>query len=204
MLKRLSFLTGSVASAFTLLIMLAGLLGSQRPPHPALAGFVACAGEMRPCWNGIIPGQTTINETRQIMAFAGPGVTLFDDLTESYTLYYILPQPSPLCVALFQMDQQVIRRIQLQVCRAADVEVGDLTAILGLPRRLVMIPPQNLVYGYIAVNGEGWRSPFQPDSQISFMNVLQPDYILQQLYAWHGFVPLWRYCQLEPGYPLCD
>jgi hypothetical protein len=202
-LKRLSFLTGGMASAFAILNVLAGLLGTLQPSHPALDGFVACVGEARPCWNGIIPGVTTIGETRQIMAFAGPGVTLFDDLTESYTLYYILPQPSPLCVALFQIDQLVIRRVQLQVCREADVEVGDLTATMGLPQRLVMIPPQNLVYGYIAINAEGWRTPFQPDSQISFMNVLQPTYISQQLYAWHGFVPLWRYCQLEPEYPLC-
>jgi hypothetical protein len=202
-LKRLSFLSGSMASVFAILNLLMGLLGARQPPHPALAGLVACMGEDRPCWNGIIPGVTTIDETRQIMAFAGPGVTLFDDLTESYTLYYILPQPSPLCVALFQMDQKVIRRVQLQVCREADVEVGDLTATLGLPQQLVMIPPQNLVYGYIAINAEGWRTPFQPHSQISFMNVLQPTYISQQLYAWHGFVPLWRYCQLEPGYPLC-
>lgn len=203
MLKYRTALIGSVACTFAVLNLLAGLLGTLRPPHPALAGFMACTDESQPCWNGIIPGVTTIEQTRQIMAFAGPGVTLFDDLTESYTLYFILPQPSPICVALFQMDQQVVGRVQLQVCRDADVQVGDLTGTLGLPQELVMIPPQNLVYGHIAVNAEGWRTPFQPDSQISFMNVLRPNQISQNLYRWHGFVPLWRYCQLEPDYPLC-
>ncbi|MBZ0288455.1 MAG: hypothetical protein K8I30_12635 [Anaerolineae bacterium] len=203
MLKRLSLFTSGAVSALAILNLLAGLLGTLRPPHPALAGFSACSDPSLPCWNGIIPGVTTSQETRQIMAFAVPGVSLFDDLTDSYTLYFILPQPSPICVALFQMDQQVVGRVQLQVCRETDVQVGDLTGTLGLPERLVMIPPQNLVYGYVAVNAEGWRTPFQPTSQIAFMNVLQPHQIGQSLYGWHGFVPLWRYCQLEPKYPLC-
>ncbi|MEO8612114.1 MAG: hypothetical protein ABI690_29725 [Chloroflexota bacterium] len=202
MLKRLSFLASGMASAFALLNVLAGLLGAQRPPHPALVGFVPCMGEARPCWNGIIPGVTSINEMHQIMAFAGPGVALFDDLTESYSVYFILPQPSPVCVAMFQFDQHVVGRIQLQICRTANVRVGDLTTTFGMPQQLVVIPPQDLVYNHLAVNSKALN--FQPYSPISFMNVLELTQISQPFYKWHGFVPLWRYCQLEPNYPLCD
>jgi hypothetical protein len=202
-LKYRTALIGSIACTFTALNVLAGLLGTLRPPHPALAGFTACPDESQPCWNGIIPGVTTIEQSRQIMAFAGPGVTLFDDLTEIYTLYYILPQPSPICVVHFVIDRTVVGRIQLQICRDSALKVGDLTNTLGLPQNLVIVAPQNLVYAHVTVNTKGFDTPFRPDSPISFVNVLQPAQIKQQLFAWHGFIPRWRYCQLEPDYPLC-
>jgi len=178
--------------------------GRMQSRHAALDGFVdACASESQPCWNGIVPGVTTIQQTREIMAYAGTGVTLFDDLTESYVLYFIPPQPSPLCVILFQMDETVVARVQLQVCKEAEVKIGDLTAALGLPERLILVPPQNLVYEFVSISTEGWRAPIAPDSQVSFISLLRPTAPRRPWYTWHGFVPEWRYCQLEPDYPLC-
>jgi hypothetical protein len=193
-----------LAGALALFNVLALSVGGLKPAHAALDGFVeTCADKPQPCWNGIVPGVTTIDETRRIMAYAGSGVTLFNDLTEEYMLYFILTPPSPICVAQFLLDREVIARVQLQVCREADMTIGDLTGTFGLPRQVVMIPPQNLVYGEIAVNTEGWLMPLLPYSQISFINLLRPSSVRQRFFDWHGFVPAWRYCQLEPDYPSC-
>lgn len=193
-----------IVSVLALFNMLARFIGASYPPHPALAGFRdTCTGKPHPCWNGIVPGVTTLAETRQIMAYAGSGVTLFNDLTESYTVYFIPPMPSPVCVALFQMNKRVVGRIQLQMCKEANVQVGDLTTVFGLPQRLVLVSPPNLGYGQVAVNIINWRAQFTPDSQVSFINLLQPYSANRIFYGWHGFVPAWRYCQLEPAYPLC-
>ena len=150
-----------------------------------------------------MPGETTIDQMRQHMAYAGGGVTLFDTLTEEYTVYFTPPEPSPICIALFQMRGNFIARVQLQICPEANLHIGDLTAALGLPQGMVMIPPQNLVYAQAAITNQDWRAPFSPDSRVSFINLRQPVRRYQTVYDWHGFVPAWRYCQLEPGYPLC-
>jgi hypothetical protein len=172
--------------------------------YPVLDSFTdACVGKPQPCWNGIVPGMTTVDEMRQIMAYAGAGVTLSEELTDSSLLYFIPPPPSPICMALFELSETLVERVQLLVCKEADVKIGDLTGALGLPQHLFVVPPQNLVYGYITVNAEGWRKPVSPTSQVSYINLLQAPHITQRLFAWHGFVPTWRYCQLEPDYPLC-
>jgi hypothetical protein len=199
MVASLSVITfGSVS------ILMVGF-GRMQPSHTALDGFAdACAGVPQPCWNGIVPGMTTIQEMRAIMAYAGAGIALFDDLTESYVMYFVPPQPSPLCVILFQMDETIIARVQLQICKEADMKIGDLTTALGLPDRLILVPPQNLVYGHIRVSTQGWRDPIVPDSRVSFISLLRPTARRRPLFNWHGFVPEWRYCQLEPEYPLCQ
>jgi hypothetical protein len=202
---RFLLLVGAFVSLLTVFNVGARVIGAAYPTHPALDYFQqGCDDKPHPCWNGIVPGLTTLDETRRIMAYAGTGVTLFNDLTESYTVYFIPPQPSAICVILFQMNQLVVGRIQLQICKEANVQVGDLTAVLGLPERMVLVSPPNLGYGQVAINILNWRAQFTPDSQVSFINLLQPYSPNRTFYGWHGFVRAWRYCQLEPAYPLCD
>jgi hypothetical protein len=202
---RFLFSLATLVTVLALFNMLAQVIGATYPPHPALDDFrQGCDGKPHPCWNGIVPGLTTLDETRRIMAYAGTGVTLFNDLTESYTVYFIPPAPSPVCVVLFQMNKLVVGRVQLQMCKEANVQVGDLTTVLGLPERMVLVSPPNLGYGQVAINILNWRAQFTPDSQVSFINLLQPYSPNRTFYGWHGFVRAWRYCQLEPAYPLCD
>lgn len=202
--RYIRFVTGAAIALFTSANVLMAELGRIQTPPAALDGFGdACAAIPQPCWNGIIPGQTTIDETRRIMAYAGSGVTLFDDLTESYVLYFIPPRPTPLCMILFQMDETIVSRLQLQVCKEANVKVGDLTATLGVPGRLIVVPPQNLVYEGVSITIEGWRARMLPTSRVSFISLLRPTARRRPFFDWHGFVPEWRYCQLEPNYPLC-
>jgi hypothetical protein len=53
---------------FVLLTITMGALASTQPMHPALRGFVeGCEGIPQPCWYGIVPGVTTINEASIIL-----------------------------------------------------------------------------------------------------------------------------------------
>jgi hypothetical protein len=53
--------------ALLALNMAARTLGSTEPPNPALEGFtVGCEGKLQPCWYGIVPGVTTVEEATTI------------------------------------------------------------------------------------------------------------------------------------------
>ncbi len=99
------------------------------------------------------------------MAYAGSGRTFFDDLTESYFIYFSPPEADTFCVIGFQLSGGRILRALLQVCPQTNIQVGDLSAIFGLPERTVMSPPRNLAYGSVIVNTEGWSPPRSPFAQ---------------------------------------
>jgi len=51
------------------LSLAARALGSTHPPNPALRGFVeGCEDKPQPCWYGIVPGVTAIEDAPSILA----------------------------------------------------------------------------------------------------------------------------------------
>lgn len=48
-------------------MLVARTIGTTQPPNPALRGFVeGCEDKPQPCWYGIVPGVTTVEEGQSL------------------------------------------------------------------------------------------------------------------------------------------
>ncbi len=174
-------------------------LGSAQPAHPALRGFTEnCAGEMPSCWYGIVPGLTTASEALTLMTRAGAVQVFPNQLNPAY-LYFSMPAPYSACIAAFQTKTEMVVEGRILVCFTADMRLGDVLALWGWQGDMVSTPPHDLTYDLVSINADGWPAPF---TRISNINLLA-DAHSGPRFRWHGFVPRWRYCQLEPSYPRC-
>jgi hypothetical protein len=89
--------------------------------------------------------------------------------------------------------------IEIRLCRQPDVRAGDMAVFLDSAEKRVSLPPNEQVYGGVAINVDGWPTPY---SRVAYIGLLSPD-IYFQPYPWLGFIPQDRYCQLVPDYPRC-
>ncbi len=175
-------------------------LGSSQPPHAALAGFSeGCTDKPQPCWYGIVPGVTSENDLLDRMAFAGKAKYTFDDLASSHLIYFTLPDTAPACIFTFRIKQDVVIRADVALCRNSTLRLGDIALLSATSSQALSLPPNDVLYDTMSINVDGWPVP---DSRVTSINLLPHTDRLQQ-YAWHGFMPLWRYCQLEPEYFDC-
>jgi hypothetical protein len=180
--------------------IIAPVLGSSQQIDPALAGFTeGCEGKAQPCWYGIVPGVTTGDDVSALIPFAGRGRYAFDDLSQAYTLYFTPPESIPACVFTVRIRREIVVRIEISLCRRAGILLGDAISLWNEKPLEISLPPHDLLVGSLSFNANDWPSPSSP---VYFINLLsRPED--QDHYSWHGFVPLWRYCQLEPDYPRC-
>lgn len=185
---------------FSSLSVLARTLGTAQPTDVALAGFTeGCQSKPQPCWYGIVPGVTPGDQVSALIPFAGRGRYAFDDLSQAYTLYFTPPEAIPACVFTFRIRREIVVRIEISLCRRADIVLGDVVSLWKDAPLEISLPPHDLLVGSFSFNANNWPMPSSP---VHFINLLsRPED--QEHYTWHGFVPLWRYCQLEPEYPRC-
>jgi hypothetical protein len=175
--------------------------GGTQPLNPALVAFVeGCEEKPQPCWFGVVPGATTEAEIVELLAFAGEPEMLKSIFSRDFTLVYTLTQPWPYCRASFDLVRGVVIRGQIKPCGQPDIRVGDLAVLLANEEKILSLPPNEMVYGRVATNVEGWPSPY---SRISYIDLLSPETPFQR-FPWHGFVLQRRYCQLVPTFPRCD
>lgn len=185
---------------FAALTIFTRVLGAGEPLNPVLAGFVTnCENKPQPCWYGIVPGLTRDDDVHGLIAFAGRGRYAYDDLVQSYSIYFTPPEPTPACVFTFRTNRTIVTRIEIALCKRGELRTGDLTALWDLNKQTVSLPPHSLVSGKFSFSLKGWPAPTSPITSITLQAL--PD--TPQQYPWHGFVPLWRYCQIEPIFPQC-
>jgi hypothetical protein len=69
-----------ISLIFPVLSLAARVLGSTQPPNPALRGFTeGCEDKPQPCWYGIVPGVTTVEQAKSLFAEQGYTVREFRD-----------------------------------------------------------------------------------------------------------------------------
>jgi hypothetical protein len=195
MSERISILTRLKIIVYLITLFLsfniaAKAVGSVQPPNAILRGFIEnCEDKPQPCWFGIMPGVTTVNEAKLLLSQFSP-----NELD---------------CTRFWQSEMIVY---QIRLC--SPTRIGDLDYYFGNIHKLFLDPtfevtfpsllfqdgniqalPRYDVYKY----HEYRYSPFDPYFFI-LVNSVPPAI---QIYNWHGFVPKWRYCQLEPIFKLC-
>jgi hypothetical protein len=172
----------------------ARVLGRTQSP-PLLGGFgQGCADKPSPCWNGIVPGETDSAEQARLMRQSG---YVAGDVNRLVTWYRAPPPSGPACqrvsfIRTQRGGQLIIHEIVLSDCTG--LRAGDVMNQFGHPLILSSSVPM-LFYEQGSL-----RAGFAGRSTSIFAELknfrLSASSSLQ-LHAWRGFVPQWRYCQLE-------
>jgi hypothetical protein len=184
--------SGLIAVICVVLCATLSALGSTQPANPVLEGFrVGCEEKPQPCWYGIVPGVTTE--------------------AEAETLLQLIPsQPSNFSASVTFSpyntagEARVVYQISVLFRPEERIMLGEVIAVLGSPEwmdvdTIYVVPDENILYeNGITASVESIRSPFSPVYKIS----LREGQIPYQ--NWHGFIARWRYCELEPGYTICQ
>ncbi len=190
-MTRLARLCAAITLLFALLTVATRVVGERVYQTPALlADISACAFA---CWDGITPGQTPTREIGPV--FEGRGLFSYGPDGNSLT-YGSFDEPCR--VAVTTANGKVIG---LSFWRCESIALGDLALLLGEPDSMTATS-LNGVYdmlhwrnGTLAVVN-GWTSLH---TVIHSINLNAPENNAPLRMTWHGFVPLWRSCQLDGG-----
>ena len=189
--------------------LLSKVLGSLQPFNPALEGFiVGCEDRPQPCWYGIVPGVTTIDEANRVLPLYDYYlVVTTPDFYESIVANHTSHRRGPKCNVVLRYDSSpVVNAAQLQ-CRG--VSLGELGAVLGPPLGVESNPGYAvrvifkqeisvLESGFL-----GWES-FHDPIQIIDLPPRPVDNQYTPSFGWHGLIPAWRYCQIQYIYRDCS
>lgn len=195
------------AAAFALLAGLtlgARALGAASAPNPALLGFrQGCEGQPQPCWRGIIPGMTDVKDATAILEGLRYTRTQRGYELSDRVLPYRSQDESLRCIDLY-FGYRIIG-ISTVVLHCMNLRVGDVMTVLGTPQARVSYGTlgEAWLYDRVVVRlGAGWQR--QPMAMIDHIRLLMDNAgYIRAAAPWHGFLPRWRYCQLEPEYDGC-
>jgi hypothetical protein len=193
----------------TLLNFSAHAVGTMLPPNASLDGFYeGCEGKARPCWHGIIPGVTTKEAARAILAQLGySGV----DSASGFQMDYHTTAPNmPQCIFIGYTaggDEGKIASFELG---CSNLTIGDITSTLGFPAMLRFDRLLSTLYvGYMRPDVESITKVTVRSQKLSaytvadFIGFARAGQQAEGAAAWRGFAPIWRYCQIEPEYFGC-
>jgi hypothetical protein len=192
---------------FTALTLAARTYGAAQMRDPVLAGFIErCDGRPQPCWYGIVPGETSMQEVRSIMEqysqvreirpvtfgiayqFSNTDHVFFDSLYNTTVYHMVLKLDNHISVGevlstIGMPDHILFRRTQSPIMYTFDFEKAQLLIIVLEPPLDMLSPHQNVS---MLLDINSLTSPFPGTS-----------------YRWRGFAPHWKYCQMEPRLALC-
>ncbi len=206
-----SMITRTLFHAAPLLIgffLLSGLVarafGGIQTPSPALRGFTTdCEQQISPCWYGIIPGITAIQDARKTLEALGYHRELAGTELSDRLMPYRSLENMPGCADVY-FGYQVIG-VKTIILWCMEITIGELMTVLGQPEGRVDYGPlgEDWVYGQLTIRLKpGWWRV--PDASVDHLRlVLDDEGYTRRAKPWHGFLPQWRYCQLEPDYEGC-
>jgi hypothetical protein len=182
-------------SMFTTGTMVAQILGHWQPPNPALRGFHdGCDDKPQPCWYGIIPGVTTLDELAHILNMKGYRRTG----DGAGTLMYW--QTGDLCSRIWLgLQQDIVTRLGMLAC--GDIYLGNMSLIFGdfytvTQSGLTLLNGQ-VIIGLPAQTGSTCMvvTPYGRVAQIWLSDqAVAPD--RERLAAWHGYLSFNHYRKL--------
>jgi hypothetical protein len=171
---------------FVALILLMSMFGSTQPIHPALGGFVeGCEGVPQPCWNGIVPGITSVKEIKIILLSLKYSPARFNN--DSFW------GAGDVCNILISSDSRFREAIRLTFCRTLPT-IGDVMSIITLQPSSATI---NYCSREFIISHDRW----QLNANGSTVNGSAHDLWLfappdePRLSRWRGFALRWFYEQ---------
>jgi len=206
MITRSLFITAILLSlAFLSVGLLSKALGSLQPPSTALAGFVeGCEGKPQPCWYGIVPGVTTVDEAQHLLS--ARDYQFEPRLGRSaLEMVYQHRQINRCTISLIWIySSSIVDVLSIQYCK--DLQLGDILAILGTPES-VLLPEHSsssiCLYfeskRIILTSASGWLLQNHVDGiNLVDSNTSFCTYNSSDLLPWYEFVSPGRFGEIEP------
>jgi hypothetical protein len=148
-----------------------------------------------------VPGVTDAEAAKEALHRVGVSILRMGVSYPSFTYFYSVRDKLPgLCSVSLRISNGIVTALGLVYCEETTMQIGEAAALLGLPHRVSSRPPHYVGYGFMTFNPYSWWSLHDSLGRIGLSAPLEP----RSLYAWHGFVRKWRYCQLEPTYRGCQ
>ncbi len=177
--------------------------GATQPINPALDGLVTdCAGKLEPCWYGIVPGTTTLHDvevqTEKYDYKFGVGST-------AWSINFVSDSHVPPCVQMYFDSQTML--VSSIILSCMNFRTGDIATILGQPDSRIWHTSEDTDWTYgtiVARLSPAWtNSPFESALYIQLFDANQKNQQTHSQMPWQGFLPRWRYCELQPMYAGC-
>lgn len=123
-----------ITFAFALVNLAARTLGTTQLPNPALRGFTeGCEGQPQPCWYGIVPGVTTMNEVKQRLAGKGFSVDSVSDMQLNAAKL-----TDGDCQSTSILFDSRVKQIAINLCES--VLLGDFVRQFNQPQYIILDP----------------------------------------------------------------
>ncbi len=193
--RRLFKLSLFVTPVLTITILAARLLGGTQPPNAVLSGFNdECENQPQPCWYGIVPGITTIDQAKTHLLNAGYSI----DSTSTLQFSAAKSTENDCQKAVILFDKRV-KQINILLCET--VVLGDFVRRFNQPQYVILDPLSiwyrgeiQIVFGkqFSRLETVSYHTPLQEiilfQSKSSVPQLRQPwlDLLLQR-----------KYCNLE-------
>jgi hypothetical protein len=175
----------------------------MQPPPSALIGLDACK---LPCWNSIVPRETSIDAAQTVLSDAGYALFARKRL-------FTFDQPDA-CQVWLNTGAGYVTVISL--IRCPGVRLGDLLAILGKPEGILRsatgltFREGKIIVMVRMLPCDAWFSPRSDILSIYFVN-RNPNNVRNQIafdpvfqaFPWRGFANPEFYHQEDSAFPIC-
>jgi hypothetical protein len=192
-MKRLLILQCSILPPLVVLVLLAIVLGSRLDNKPRLLRRSEIC--TLPCWNGIRPGEMSIDAANHILFSQGYEAqnSLMDRAHITYT-------PVGLgCNVRLEYEEATVTETRLTNC--PNLRLGDVIAALGDPDSLL---PHSSSFSFergmarLRLKHDPCEEKLSPYSEVMYVQFSRTPGILPNEVPWQGFIPVWRYGQRFP------
>lgn len=153
-----------------------------------------------PCWRGIQPGQTLIEQANGV--FLGEGYNTQRSPQSRSSIYYEPVPPERECSVRLQQRDAVVTETRLTDCDG--LQLGHIVLALGQPDYLT---PNFVVYRFprgivrLRLEARDCADRLSPYTSISYISLSADDTPPDESASWLGFAPNWRYFRTAPHIP---
>jgi hypothetical protein len=150
-----------------------------------------------PCWNGIRPGEMSIDAANHILF--SQGYEMQNSMVDRDHILYIPPAANRCMVRL---EHQAARVIETRLSHCPNLRLGDVIAALGQPESLL---PHSLTFTFargmarLRLRSDPCEDHLSPFSEVMFVRFSRTPGLLPNEVPWQGFIPATRYEQRFPG-----
>ena len=188
-MKRLFLLQCSIIPLLAALIFGAMGLGKINSNAPfQLRRSESCA---LPCWNGIRPGEMSVDAATHILF--SQGYEMQNSMMDRNHILYI-PSAENRCTIRLQHQSAHVIETRLSDC--PNLRLGDVIAALGQPESLM---PHSLTFrfargmAHLRLQIDPCEDRLSAFSEVMFVRFSTTPDISPYEVPWQGFIPAWRY-----------
>jgi hypothetical protein len=164
---RLLALSSSVIIAFVLLVFAARLLGEAQPPPEAIhtLHLDVC---MLPCWNGIMLGQTLLDDAFQRMSSQYAQASLISITGGAVIKARYASDTVSGWFDVYAKSDGIVQSVRIHVKTSNQFILGDIITLYGVPTDTISLFPRIIAYncetlsvsiGSNAYYTKGWQQP---------------------------------------------